>query len=63
MVNINGKHFDSFDMNEIMKTMLTIVIYMQMFKQMDTMTFFTGVCINTYLSLFIKQLQNALAST
>ena len=37
-----------------MKTILTILIYMQMLKQMDY-DFFTGVCIYTYLSFFIKQ--------
>ena len=33
-----------------MKTIPTIVIDIQMFKQMDNMTFFTGICIYTYLS-------------
>ena len=41
-----------------MKTILTIVIKLQMFKQMPWMTydFFTNVSINTSLSIFIKQL-------
>ena len=44
--------------------MKTILIYMQMSKQVDIMTFFTGVCIYTYLSFFsLNNEQNALAST
>ena len=47
-----------------MKTILTIVIYMQMFKQMDTMTFFyRRMHLHVPVIFSLNNKQNALAST